>query len=127
MKLISMTDFVLKEHKKTNWNSYNLIVNYANFLKQSLELWMFVACYLRDGIWIPYTKETLLNTMELFNEWEQAKGRCLFDGFEYDNRMEYWHDSNISFDEEFCENKKIEDIVSYNLTLTPTAIKQIGL
>ena len=42
MKLISMTAFVLEDEKKTNWNSYNLIVAYAKFLKQPLELWMFV-------------------------------------------------------------------------------------
>jgi len=49
MKLISMTDFVLESNKKiaqshSRVDCGNLIFNYAKFLKQPLELWMFVPC-----------------------------------------------------------------------------------
>jgi hypothetical protein len=149
MKLISMTDFVLEideiEPKAVNFssitdiknyqlNSYSKIINYANFLKKPLELWMFVPCdengnvleepETSDKNGKPYYETK--SEYELFNKsYFKAKERVLFEGFEYDNKMEYWHNKHISFDEEFCENKTIEDLIQYNLTLYQTAIKQL--
>ena len=41
-----MTDFVLEKQMsdKTIMNRFTQISNYANFLKQPLELWMFFPC-----------------------------------------------------------------------------------
>ena len=91
MKLISMTDFVLEQEKYldiTNKKKLELIINYANFLKQPLELWMFVPCD-EDG---DVLEEPLYNDADLscdeldsinnlVSEYHQAKERCLFDGF----------------------------------------------
>ena len=97
-----MTDF-LPEHP------------YSKFLKQPLELWMFVPCD-EDGNVIPelYNDEQHVIIQHL--EYQEAKERCLFDDYslEYsESLVEYW--------------KKIEDLVQYNLRLTPTALKQIGV
>lgn len=45
MKLISMTDYVLEQKDKVLNSELGIIAyNYAQFLKQPLELWMFVPC-----------------------------------------------------------------------------------
>ena len=41
--LISMVDFILEQHEQCI-SSTNATYKYANFLKQPLELWMFVPC-----------------------------------------------------------------------------------
>jgi len=63
MKLVSMTDFVLELCEDTGgsygWaisQSWEITVNYAKFLKQPLELWMFVPCG-EDGEELKYCKE----------------------------------------------------------------------
>ena len=129
--LISMVDFVLEEHKKTNWNSYNVIVNYANFLKQPLELWMFVPCD-EDG---NVMEEPINNSRELdstfldknlqrkfdfaFLAYQQAKERCLFENHDLDVET-IKHHINIG--------RALEYFAYFEtLQLTPTALKQIGL
>ena len=72
--LMSMTDFVLefgKESNRCNYNqAYEKISNYANFLQQPLELWMFVPCV--DNDVFNYSKH---GNKEQYNE---AEERCLF-------------------------------------------------
>jgi len=129
MKLISMTDFIISETTKSDGNKYmlcNKFVNYANFLKQPLELWMFVPCD-EDGNVLeePVHYETWLKLHESegstigFDEhlkYQQAKERCLFDGFsEKDARFSLF------------ANETIEYLTEYNLQLTKTAEKLIGL
>lgn len=63
----------------------------------------------------------------LSREWKESNKCVLFFGFEYDSKMEYWHNNEISFDHEYVQNKTIEDLVKYNLVLTESANKQIGL
>ena len=130
-----MTDFVLEQrnsHKGDMEDFADLICRYALFLKQPLELRMFVTCYLRDGIWNTYTKETLLNTGKLFNEWERAKERCLFEGF-FDNgtgnAILQQSPNAMVIDMTFYRTKTIEDLLKSKctITLTKTALKQIGL
>ena len=147
MKLISMTNYVLGKNKKYLKGDLSLasdcldaITYYANFLKKPIELWMFIPCYLRDGIWMPYTKDTLLHTVELFNEFEQAKERVLFDGFHSiggrDVEMinsDNWicfEDNEIMFENEFGQEIRlyvIEDLLELDFKLTNSAIKQLNL
>jgi len=129
MKLISMTDFVLEQEDSYYNQRFFKIEKYAKFLKQPLELWMFVPCYFRDGIWISYAKDTLLNTIDLFNEWEQAKERCLFEGgksgFRIHEHKVFAVDNNI-----FSEKDTVINLLEYvgrEFTLTKTAEKLIGL
>jgi hypothetical protein len=140
MKLISMTDFVI-----TQWSidltkkQRERISKYANFLKQPHKKGMFVPCDENDN---------LLNVCEIksfrcgdcdcdFN-YQQAKERVLFDGFEtykfseehirfdYEDISLHWY--NGSFDSfQGILPKTIEDLVKYNLTLTPNVIKELSL
>lgn len=177
-KLMSMTAFVLwqikikkqtiKECEKFD-KGYEYVIdaesrfnenieNYANFIIQKLELWMFVPCKLVDGIWVvlkePYYKDfytpmperngkkvwlTNRDKFELaLKEYQEAKDRCLFYGFELiTDKGEFitiqgksgylnWNKKDLyfMFYSGFCIERLME---SFDLELTPTAQKQIGL
>ncbi len=135
MKLISMTDFVLEQD--TNWSYKNTIVSirdYANFLKQTLELWMFVPCD-ENGNVLEEPNEIggIIQYPQEMIDYQQAKERCLFEGWELvhngkwgaeiakDKATGYWQ-FNIS------QYKRVEYLLwDRQLQLTTTAIKQLGL
>jgi len=152
-KLISMTDFVLEQELELrNYFEYDnrealvKIFNYAHFLKQPLELWMFVPCKLVDGVWVVLDAEPCSLGMcakgnpfydvylESKKEYQQAKERCLFDGFEYKHIKTTYdnyyiiNNKNITW-LSWNNLKTIESLLNYNqdLQLTQTAIKQLGL
>lgn len=162
MKLISMTDFVLQQEVKLKGvvkrdSDFNLIVNYANFLKQPLTLGMFVPCdeegavldypkwhnnYIKDlfnfyktgGFGIPHpTSETdkkAREAKEYCKQYQQAKERVFFRGCTSSLIKDYYlvkDDNDNNLWASWNEYKTIEDLIQYNLTLTQTAIKQIGL
>jgi len=130
-KLISMIDFVLQDKSITGIS----IINYAYFLKKPLELWMFVPCDEYGNV-LEEINDDYPNNIEYFEEIEQynkAKERCLFEGFEikhhhsskksictFDNFFHIFWNTN-----DFWELSKgiftIEDLVKYNLQLTKTA------
>jgi hypothetical protein len=130
-KLTSMTDFVLKESCNKNRNSIdnlNTIFRYALFLKQPLELWMFVPCDEKGDALVKSSMSE--NTCEddcnhrncvlEMNEcikYQQAKERCLFEKSDYCEILLF---ELYDFVEDLTYAK-------VNLQLTPTAIKQIGL
>lgn len=142
--LIPITDFVLKEMNNLILNGAGSVVakigNYARFLRQTLEIWMFVPCKLVDGVWFvleePKDYYWFENNVELtrtfdenvkFLEYQQAKERCLFEGFEmyngnpYNNKLQRAYSKN-HIDEWWT----IENIIHWNLELTQTAIKQLA-
>jgi len=139
-KLISMTDFVLEqdvEFKPTRTYK-ELVINYAKFLKQPLELWMFVPCG-EDGNVL--TKSTMSeNTCEddcnhkncvlEMNEcikYQQAKERCLFEGCNiFDGWCLQFADATLFEDIKKLKHFTIEDLIPYGLILTKTAQKQIN-
>lgn len=154
-KLISMTDFVLEQseilHKEQKNRNFNLgmldfatnSIKYARFLKQPLELWMFVPCKLvgnEFANWQPMQEpESLKGYYEtnsegmkqesiLRQEYQQAKERCLFKIYSFEEECDdFWY---------FAINEltligidkvgTIEDLVKYNLQLTQAAQKQLG-
>lgn len=148
INLIPMVDFVLGQRKKEDTDNIRRFwgcERYANFLKQPLELWMFVACKLVDGAWVVleepdrdnnkydvYDREFCYFNDGLFfhdeQEYQEAKDRVLFEGFEKDNYF-VTHKSHASFFYPISclHEQSIEDLVKYNLELTPTALKKIGL
>lgn len=173
MKLISMTDFVLEQSNNENLSKellkddgkefmriWGKIFSYANFLKQPLEIWMFVPCKLVDGVWVfleepklVYDKEDVMgvyngifqNHNQYLDEYQQAKERCLFDGFEFTESQKYsikngiqnsihWYTKNrlyLTTKKEdsyrsYFQLYTIEDLIQCDLKLTPTAQKQIG-
>jgi len=185
MKLISMTDFVLEQEINTpkavnfasfttiadyNKLAYDRIISYANFLKQPLELWMFVPCdedgnvleepkpenyFPIDKAGDKFTEEDKKGLDAYYSpmmEFEQAKERCLFEGFcFYKYQSTFVNSRNNEFNYcvfEYADNKlgvctytenkgfhtyfqmnSIEDLVQIDkgITLTQTAIKQLGL
>jgi hypothetical protein len=112
-----MTDFVLEEVKNWHANSPTIIINYANFLKQPLELWMFVPCDDNGNVLEHPNYIKGKRTAQFYNdkmdEYQQAKERVLFD----------FHIKNAHHEILF-HNDTIEDLVGNGFILTPTAIKK---
>jgi len=151
MKLIPMTDFVLELKGNLDSNPSNKwkdCLNYAKFLKQPLELGMFVPCD-EDGNVVEKPEETDLNGSFLKMQinydkevkWEIAKERCLFEGFsdsiglpQYRHYISdgmqavFYVIKNGSTYSKILGMKTIEDLTNKTpIQLSQTAIKQLGL
>ena len=152
MKLISMTDFVLENAKQpyVEGTKYIDLVNYAKFLKQPLKLEMFVPCD-EDGNVLKEPsqedKEWFLNQTNgdfserytyLFN-WFLAKEKVLFEGFcingedeniitlEFENTwIEFYKEHEVFMYGNYALID-VEDLSNFELQLTESALKQIGL
>jgi len=155
MKLISMKDFVLEQDNIKNVNDaikFNNCLNYANFIKKPLKLEMFVPCSNENGL--PLSLEGLIDSGFVldeieFNEYEQAKEKVLFEGFEFfDNPknclnnmlgdygvFKYGdgfgittHEKGKCYHSYFCIIT-IEDLIRIEkgISLTQNALKQLGL
>lgn len=153
MKLISMVDFIenlrieMLRKGESNFKEtkqyFDRVFNYSDFLKQLLELWMFVPCDESGNILnepnIDHSKYyTIQNNGYLdrvmFNDdveiYEQAKEKVLFEIEKYEigilnGKRAIWINSfagQIIDDFKFLT---VEDLVSKSFQLTPTAIKQI--
>ena len=132
--LISMTDFVLEQNQYRE-QRFSQVVDYALFLKQPLELWMFVPCDADGSVLLhPYDKiypasMSFNNEIEDYNlKFKQAKERCLFyENFKVkkhgENNVVYLNDS--SFYTPWNKSKTIEDLLFLNLKLTETAKKML--
>ena len=93
------------------------------FLDQPLQLWMVVPC---DDNGVPIEEPICYGVGDeqyygcRMDEYQQAKERCLFNDV----------DEYMGLIAEFINNKSTIDFLSslssFNLTLTPTAIKQLG-
>lgn len=126
-KLISMVDFVLEHPASTDyeWQLKNHL-NYANFLKQPLKLEMFVPCD-DDGNVLDEPNNLAPNCgcMGICNNpcdeainieiYENAKEKVLFDGF-YISK-DYITNCILQIDDEWIQDKTIEDLIPYNLEL----------
>lgn len=153
MKLISITEHSdwLELQQLSSLRKWRYHRKRLEFGKQPLELWMFVPCN-EDGNVLekPKLKEknrTVLENVEYQNkifEYQQAKERCLFEYFVLAETLSFNTDTPKSvciydFLHVFWWHKKeskwilskgistIEDLVTYNLELTATAEKKIGL
>lgn len=118
--LISMTDFVLEQIEINSFDEDKMskIWKYAKFLKQPLELWMFVPCKLVDGAW--RALERLNGGMReqderRHKEYQQAKERCLFDWVEIDGAKHH-----------IKMGRNVEYLANFGMIkLTITALKQL--
>lgn len=142
-----MTDFCLKNYELMGEKPLKMwshtftkkCLNYANFLKQPLELGMFVPCV--DGLLIErpeyYGFWLMDDTKDISkyhnhlecNQYQKAKERVLFEGFEYEkiygrvrrlNSTEYCY-----LETDMTVESLIDDFT--DITLTPNALKKIGL
>lgn len=143
MKLQSMVDFVLNLKLDYGTVFSETVFDYAVFLKKPLELWMFVPCgengeVLEEKmIFANQDKDYVFEPLE-FDQYQKAKSKVLFEGFEMtpifqdkDKVITYRGIINVywwrcEYQEWKLSNglKTIEDLVKYNLELTPTATKQ---
>src|SRR3989304_9981979 len=125
MKLMSVSEHSDYLNKLLTFDSikwHNHILRVA-FGKQPLELWMFIPCdeegnVLEEKSIFNTTDEDYIFNSDDFDKYQQAKERCLFEGFEFIESLKLIN-CNLN------EFKKIEDLVKYDLQLTKTAIKQL--
>ena len=111
--------------------------NYDALLKQPLKLEMFVPCDDSGNVLEEPTnyEKRLSNMMTEYNDevytYNQAKERVLFKGFEHYLFMQadnvQHNKSRKCFSFPNYNGVIIEDLISLEVELTPTAIKQIGL
>lgn len=139
MKLISMTDFVflMRENKdKDNIRRFWTCEKYAKFLKQPLELWMFVPCDEEGNILLDTCKQCNDNCKCLDRiKYQQAKERCLFEGFRLEGKYLRLKDYLFAISTDMKSNiedfgdieKLIYHYLSSDIELTQTAIKQLVL
>lgn len=140
MKLISMTAFVQQYLKgKVLYHHLEKVVNYSDFLIQILELWMFVPCKLIDGVWVVLEEPSgydlwisgIVSDMPEFKEYQEAKERCLFEGFEFKGETDFsWIFKHGKTYPVMISKRNIEYLVTIfnrEIELTPAAQKQIGL
>jgi len=152
MKLISCTDYVISDSIKSDSNTSERIIKYANFLKRQLELGMFIPCDLEGNMlltpieWRKKTRTKGLITVgnysnpaykEYIKQYQEAKNRVLFEGFEvvktYNEEEDFneYTVANIFIKvggsnwNNYTNYKTIEDLTNLDLTLTDNAIKQI--
>ena len=154
--LQSMTDFVLKidgivkqpeDQDTDDWSlsCFSVIENYANFLKQPLQLGFFVPCdengnVLEEPKHISETKFNMFDEGGLYKAYSdnlklyiQAKERVLFKGFSIrtENKRKYVSMEGYEIERSLLSGHKmtIEDLANdwSHIELTESAIKQIGL
>jgi hypothetical protein len=153
-KLISAKEYIILVWEMaglTYIQKLHLLVAYANFLSQKLELWMFVPCKLVDGVWVvleypdltckrPESKgnctcgeESVKDCREWWQEYQEAKDRVLFLGVEYVEAKKEGNYSFLRFTElspinypKLWNGLTIEHLIKYNIPLTESAKKQIG-
>lgn len=135
VKLISMVDFVLEQAKihkgsRKGLEDYSMtVIQYAKFLKQPLELWMFVPCDDLGNVIKepkPFDCHSLVEFQKRRNQYQKAKERCLFESsfIDYADGVVWDREGGLGIP---LEEMNVESLVSLNINLTPTAIKQLGL
>lgn len=137
MKLIPMTDFVRKSFEKVKKTDkeilfeYISICRYQEFLKQPLELGMFIPCVDNE----PFNY-TIHGNKE---QYDKAKDKVLFDGFMYKSTFsekqntlyEYVTNLHHTFSFSQIKNHTIELLThfqgKFGIELTEYGLKQTGL
>lgn len=135
----NISDLTILQTFKEGAKITNEIFNYANFLKQPLEIWMFVPCDEEGNVleepkgWL--NEECVINdccTICKCEQYQQAKERVLFDGFKMIGNKHVENNDFVVIGVGFKNgmHKTIEDILKTTnfrkpVTLTETAKKQI--
>lgn len=153
MKLISMTEYTLQTLDEEVTVSYGIrdkvrqIRAYAEFLKQPLELWMFVPCD-EHGVFMPPLEmccsgadcgcmgmPTNVSSQKEIDDYLEAENRVLFKNCFYDQASEtaYHKSYEIPLFHKLLaqiDMLTIEDIMKVSgnsdIQLTQTAIKQLN-
>lgn len=138
--LIPLSDFVL-EQTTNEWSAtrrLSLIIGYAEFLKQPLKLEMFVACgeryqnVLDEPNFSKFEHEKDFDTY--LQTYADAEKRVLFTGFsvgKFGFKDQYYVKFGDNMKAVFpfpnIRNYTIEDLIEFDIELTPSALKQIGV
>lgn len=134
-----MTDFVIKANKEIDGvlECNETILKYAEFFKKPLTLEMFVPCDENGNVLEePYfdgENDNYYNSA--MDEFQKAKEKVLFEGFEVEptenNQFQYlWLDKKFICSFPLIEAdriRKVEDLIPYEIELTPSALKAIGI
>jgi len=123
--------------------SFVKCANYANFLKKPLKLEMFVPCDDEGNVLkeVEKGRDKLYDSQDTssdsqhyhqqwhmrINQYQQAKEKVLFEGFETDKSYQAVNHKLRFFVYDIRESDTIEDYIKFNLTLTESAKKQIGI
>ncbi len=154
-RLVSMIYFVLNHESRKDSDPYNYsnsVLEYANFLNQSLNLGMFFPAIEVDGKWevlkhpseydIKFDFRDKEEQAKDYKQYQQAKEQIIFEGFELTQVNEEIHSlksGDIDFEVfihgdgryEFLFNfdgfKTINDLIKYAPTLTAKGLKDSGL
>jgi len=143
--------------ESVNSMSFYKVLKYANFLKQPLEIWQFVPSKLVDGVWVVLEEPDFMDGSydddgngeidkrrykKELKEYQQAKEACIFEGFKVVTKefnktpykfiqnkdtYVYYYDEIKSEWTKVNDYDRIKDLVLYNLQLTASAQKIIGL
>lgn len=147
-KLIPLIDYVLEQDlPQPIRRAAGQMVKYGLFLKQKLELWMFVPCKFVDGVWIvleepenydckkkcPFKND--FKTCCKSAEFNKAKSKVLFEDVEYIPTKLPSHASIVRICKDFnsinyprfWRDVTVESLISYNLPLTESAKKIINI
>ena len=129
-RLKSSIEFGYSLKDKTDYEYRQLRDSYDSFLKQPLKLEMFVPCD-KDGnvLGEPYNDGNGDNYFGvLLDEYQQAKEKVLFEGFEKAKNVNFDFKRGYSLFK-ISYYKNIEHFLNDvpDITLTPNAIKQLGL
>lgn len=150
-KLVSMVDKVFEQIEINSFDEDKMehIWKYAKFLKRKLELGFFVPTSL-DGVvlekpncWIIYNSQRMecsADEMIRCREYQEALDRVLFNtecidisdgvfkGLKFKGDSLKMVEYNLTTQRFFYGLKTIEDLTEgYNLTLSPNAVKNLGL
>ena len=128
-----MTDYIdsIQDNPQIDVLSADTMVNlitYKDFLKQSLELWMFVPCDENGNVLEDIIGNGMIhNYSEKVKQYEQAKDKVLFEGFDIYSNGDL-HNAFVTFESSSLEIMNVENLITdfqYSFYLTPNAIKRI--
>jgi hypothetical protein len=158
-KLMPMVEYVLSNQpeglevqsinaqQSDRTRRYYQNISYANFLKMTLELWMFVPCGENNVPLEEPDKENFIfeehpelpdnpkeYDEEKFNEYlkqfQQAQSRVLFEWFDYEEDIDLGEpiitNGDFFTSVSALNTCKVEDLIQHETYLTPAALKMIG-
>ena len=127
--LIPMTDYVISQNKNLPFvTRFTNCENYATKLKLPLKKGYFVPCDENNNI-LEEPIETIGGVELYAKRYNQAKAKVLFEGCVYESKPDWYIISNDTHTIWFSlENiGTIEDLIKYNLPLTPYGKQFFGL
>ena len=126
--LMSSKDFGKTLNNKNDRDYRFFRDNYDNFLEQPLKLEMFVPCDDNGNVLEDIIGHGMIhNYSEKLKQYEQAKDKVLFDGFDIYSNGDL-HNAFVTFESSRLEIMNVENLITdfqYSFYLTPNAIKRI--